>query len=141
MSGTEKVEQLVVRDVPEPIKIDDPTDPVPSLNRPMGDPTGERLATKIRRVDPDDPDDHVQEDGDFIQYDCHVVELMERFETVYGKEYGEAKGEESARSATETISSGWWIKLDGFPISFHVGDLKPDGLDVGRKIRISLRAM
>lgn len=57
-----------------------------------------------------------------------VIRVEERFERaiVDSSAYGDAKSEAKAMDATQEVSTGWWIILEGWPIAIGVGREKPD---------------
>jgi hypothetical protein len=57
-----------------------------------------------------------------------VSSLEERFQTVMKDDvaYGEAKSESKAAEATDRISTGWWLSLEGLAVALGLGKEKPD---------------
>lgn len=59
-----------------------------------------------------------------VEFHAKVLKVEEKFERVYDKSFGDARTESQA-GYTE-VSTGWWVLLEGWPVSLRYGKLKPD---------------
>lgn len=66
-----------------------------------------------------------------------VLKVEERFRKIFNAEaVGNAKVESQMEG--EQISTGWWVFLEQFGVAIRFGDTKPEGIDAGDQLSISI---
>lgn len=116
------MEQIVKRDIPPPVVIEDRNAPVPILNRIMPDPTGERLAAKIAAVAP------AKDYENIVTIKTRVVWSREIKKQVY-------RGRDADGVIWEEISLGWFANFENSFEALYMGNSNP-GLKAGEEIVI-----
>ncbi len=66
-----------------------------------------------------------------------VLKVEERFRKIYDAQaVGDAKVE--SQMEAEQVSTGWWVFLERFGVAIRTGDTKPEGIDAGDMLMVSI---